>query len=592
MRNRLLGTSEKSMENSPHKFRSSHSRKRPLESTRPSLKRPGGATKVRRQSEKISKPQKSSIEQLPTEILQDIFWRSGNAALACASPLLGMRLSTERLKKRASESSFGFDREYKGGVERWIPIGMPSCVSLLRQKWFTFSYYGTMLRDYYMRGALIELEDFFKKWPHLRDLVIHALDHFLKFLTSDQTVLWRYLQHSAPIIQVSLTENGKGWQMDTWIDSRSMRLNLHLFNQPHYRRDFVSISVRFATALGNLYLPRIMFRSYPEKQGLMLALLLRLAGAEIDPVDSVVREEGNEILHQALRKRDLMTIELLTRPRGECGLGILVKTEHLRTVIADLDGAHQRIWHLLLSWDLDEVDVDDSIIKNWCSQNWDRSQTPGKKRMMDGKKIRRLLEDTQLANCNMSTNASNIPAKRKGATAFKPPRPTNAKGPSTSKAAKVTSRRKSAPAQVVTSLTSSDEQDDEDDMDIDGVDDGEEDDVEALSTRRKSNEDEPLASQLHDTPPTIPPKLLTRLLHHHFSDPGTRLTKDANALVGKYFETFVREAIARAVHERMESSNENGGGRNMDDLLNVRLASFGNSSTFADSHAYRLRLRA
>ncbi|WYZ36800.1 hypothetical protein EsH8_II_000306 [Colletotrichum jinshuiense] len=49
---------------------------------------------------------------------------------------------------------------------------------------------------------------------------------------------------------------------------------------------------------------------------------------------------------------------------------------------------------------------------------------------------------------------------------------------------------------------------------------------------------------------SIPPELLTRLLHEFFEKDDTRLSKDANAAAGRYMDIFVREAIARCVHER------------------------------------------
>lgn len=52
--------------------------------------------------------------------------------------------------------------------------------------------------------------------------------------------------------------------------------------------------------------------------------------------------------------------------------------------------------------------------------------------------------------------------------------------------------------------------------------------------------------------PKIPSKLLTALLHHHFQDDKTRVTKDAAKLYAKYIDIFVREAVARAVYERKE----------------------------------------
>ncbi|KAI4859797.1 CENP-S associating centromere protein X-domain-containing protein [Hypoxylon rubiginosum] len=49
---------------------------------------------------------------------------------------------------------------------------------------------------------------------------------------------------------------------------------------------------------------------------------------------------------------------------------------------------------------------------------------------------------------------------------------------------------------------------------------------------------------------TIPPELLTHVLHQFFEKDGTRVSKDANAAVAKYMDIFVREAIARTVVEK------------------------------------------
>ncbi|TID17870.1 centromere protein x [Venturia nashicola] len=48
----------------------------------------------------------------------------------------------------------------------------------------------------------------------------------------------------------------------------------------------------------------------------------------------------------------------------------------------------------------------------------------------------------------------------------------------------------------------------------------------------------------------IPPKLLTRILWEGFEDKDMKITKEAMSVVGKYVETFVREAVARAIFER------------------------------------------
>ncbi|KAI1636172.1 CENP-S associating centromere protein X-domain-containing protein [Biscogniauxia mediterranea] len=53
-----------------------------------------------------------------------------------------------------------------------------------------------------------------------------------------------------------------------------------------------------------------------------------------------------------------------------------------------------------------------------------------------------------------------------------------------------------------------------------------------------------------ETQKTIPPELLTRILHEFFEKDSTRISKDANAAVAKYMDIFVREAIARTAVEK------------------------------------------
>jgi hypothetical protein len=70
--------------------------------------------------------------------------------------------------------------------------------------------------------------------------------------------------------------------------------------------------------------------------------------------------------------------------------------------------------------------------------------------------------------------------------------------------------------------------------------------VEEVAARQNDDkeEDEPAAEK------TIPKELLTRLLHEFFAKDATRISRDANAAVGKYVDVFVREAIARTAVEK------------------------------------------
>ena len=165
----------------------------------------------------------------------------------------------------------------------------------------------------------------------------------------------------------------------------------------------------------------------------------------------------------------------------------------------------------------------------------------------------------------MAPTVSKPPAKRKAPT-FKPPIPLSRANKST----KVTApRRKSASSTTVKRgrIARIDEQSSASQEEADDSDDDDDDVFPPSAPLREASLESDAASSSpslsHDPPPTIPPALLTRLLHHHFSTKGNvRISKEANGAVGKYMETFVREAIARAAFERAESVEKNGeGGR-------------------------------
>ncbi|KAI4591866.1 hypothetical protein KJ359_012118 [Pestalotiopsis sp. 9143b] len=82
------------------------------------------------------------------------------------------------------------------------------------------------------------------------------------------------------------------------------------------------------------------------------------------------------------------------------------------------------------------------------------------------------------------------------------------------------------------------------------------------SARRDNDDDEDDADE-DDPKATIPPELLTRLLHEFFEKDGSRISKDANEAVAKYMDIFVREAIARAAVEK------SGGFLDVDDLEKI-----------------------
>lgn len=76
-------------------------------------------------------------------------------------------------------------------------------------------------------------------------------------------------------------------------------------------------------------------------------------------------------------------------------------------------------------------------------------------------------------------------------------------------------------------------------------------DVEVVETRDQDRDMDDFASDGEDEQPKrIPPELLRRLLHESFDRDTTRMSKEANAAVARYFDIFVQEAIARTAAER------------------------------------------
>lgn len=82
----------------------------------------------------------------------------------------------------------------------------------------------------------------------------------------------------------------------------------------------------------------------------------------------------------------------------------------------------------------------------------------------------------------------------------------------------------------------------------------------------------------------IPPKLLTRILWEGFEDKDMKIGKEAMSVVGKYVETFVREAVARAIFERGGVGGEDELG---DGFLQVRISLSSASSTVVNIHRSR-----
>ncbi|KAK4645025.1 hypothetical protein QC761_310160 [Podospora bellae-mahoneyi] len=66
----------------------------------------------------------------------------------------------------------------------------------------------------------------------------------------------------------------------------------------------------------------------------------------------------------------------------------------------------------------------------------------------------------------------------------------------------------------------------------------------------EEEEDEDDEDDEDDERESIPPELLSKIVHELFEHKETKITKDANNALSGYMDVFVREAIARAAAER------------------------------------------
>ena len=116
----------------------------------------------------------SRLEQLPTEILQDIFVWSSNFDLPVASPILYAKLTSEHVKKRFVLLAFAdgevndHDRLEDSG--RWDPADDEprwSCLQyrILTMRWFSFSMLKQCRGEYLWRQLRKTVEYFHRAYP-------------------------------------------------------------------------------------------------------------------------------------------------------------------------------------------------------------------------------------------------------------------------------------------------------------------------------------------------------------------------------------------------------------------------------------------
>ncbi|KAL4994573.1 CENP-S associating centromere protein X-domain-containing protein [Aspergillus recurvatus] len=182
-------------------------------------------------------------------------------------------------------------------------------------------------------------------------------------------------------------------------------------------------------------------------------------------------------------------------------------------------------------------------------------QPPQKRRTLPFKPPSRASESAALASTAgpSKTNPAKPATKTKST-------PTATSSSSKTKPVKTTSRQRPSPSPSATGSGTNSASPTSDDSDRASAASASDDEDEANYILAEITHAEPAHEDILSSDPLIPPKLLTKLVHHHFRNEKTKIAKDANAVVAKYIDVFVREAIARAAHERAEAQGVAGGG--------------------------------
>ncbi|KAF2221635.1 CENP-S associating centromere protein X-domain-containing protein [Elsinoe ampelina] len=163
------------------------------------------------------------------------------------------------------------------------------------------------------------------------------------------------------------------------------------------------------------------------------------------------------------------------------------------------------------------------------------------------------------------SNTSSTGFFNKKPTPFKPPGPAKSSSNSNDRTSSGGSNAAAATVKPATMTISDDEEDFGTAFDIDDVDMEDLVDSPPIQTPAKPNtappaKDRPRFPQPQTTEdeaiPGIPPTLLTRIMHEFYADKDTKISRNANAMMRRYVDIFVREAVARAAEGQKEAKKQ------------------------------------
>ena len=357
------------------------------------------------------------LEQLPTELLEIIFFHNLNLSLPQASPIIGRKLASEHVKTQLvlRVCSAGTLKTYPSEHVALFPTMTDHAEAqsaILRMRWMTLSFIRQLIPDYITKTLVRELGERGLQWLGKGPLVTKETEptirqylekNFVRLKTRNQDVFcfvcWR-VENPPRFIRISYSLN------DGIVTIEERRIHgleepaqyVRLSSADHHQwRIFCGIS-------GCRVPEKLLHAPWTPGKCDFLEMVIR-GNATVDWVSTTSGEIAEKGLTQALREGNARATRLLVArtgsgdPRGlwrfpyssdsydvqwifpvpwprvdqypqghdfeARGAGVIPKTKHLRTAVFET-GCQRDVVEILLEAEDTNIDLDDRAILDWA----------------------------------------------------------------------------------------------------------------------------------------------------------------------------------------------------------------------------------
>lgn len=357
----------------------------------------------------------ASLEQLPTELLETIFFCHLNLSLPQASPLIGRKLASKHVKTQLvlKVCSVGTLNTYPSEQANPFPAVADHAEAqsaILRMKWMKLTFIRQLIPDYITKTLVRELSERGLQWLGKGPPVTKATESTIRQYLRDNHVRLREADQSSPPLLSHVS-----WRIER--PSRLIRVSFSLHDgiviieERHirgYGKCRTSSSNRhqwriFSGVNGCIIPMKLLHGPWTAAKCDFLEMVVR-GNATVDWIGTTSGEIAEKGLMQALRENNVRATRLLVTRAGSndrhgvwdipgppwgskireldsgpwpyegwClaqnfkvrGVGVVPRTSHLRTAVLEA-GCQQNIVETLLMADDADIDGDDRVLNDWC----------------------------------------------------------------------------------------------------------------------------------------------------------------------------------------------------------------------------------